>query len=259
MNRTQNVDCQKSFPSRLHIDRGHGTTAGWLGTWDNFPLHIDSVSWESPESFMQFVLSCNPYICEVSCCIVSWLSLNLCLEKTSIRISWALLNSSISWMPLVRLSRSAFSLVTNSSCYRTCSLRDSSYPQCASSSDNRWEWVCRWSSRMQLLRESTLHSCFMSSDLASASMWSPLPSRRDVAEFTGLENLKKGSLLPKTCWCLKGKSSLSENVFDPTFFFAWKQRDKSPCTYGILRWTGHQVFSFRVINLWSFRIFFSPL
>ena len=35
--------------SRLNRDRGLGTTAGWLGTWDSFPLQIDSISWKSPE------------------------------------------------------------------------------------------------------------------------------------------------------------------------------------------------------------------
>ena len=27
-------------------------TADWLGTWDNFPLQIDSIYWNSPESFI---------------------------------------------------------------------------------------------------------------------------------------------------------------------------------------------------------------
>ena len=34
----------------------------------------------------------------------------------------------------------------------------------------------------------------------------------DFATFAGLENLRKRSLLQKTCWCLEEKSSLSENV-----------------------------------------------
>ena len=47
-------------------------------------------------------------------------------------------------------------------------------------------------------RDSTLHSCFIVSDLASASKRSLFPSRRDFATFAGLQNPKKGSLLPKS-------------------------------------------------------------
>ena len=61
------------------------------------------------------------------------------------------------------------------------------------------------------MRDSSLSSYFI--DVAPASMWSPLPSRRDFATFARLENLMQGLLLPKTCWCLKENSSLSENVF----------------------------------------------
>ena len=184
---------------RLNVDRGLGTTAGWLGTWENFP-------------FMQFNLSCKSCNCEGRCCIVSWLSLNWCTENSATRSSWALVSSSISWMPLIRVSHGALSLRAKSPKGRTCSLPVSSHPQCASSNSSRWEWVCRWSSRMQRLRESTVHPCFMNSDFASASMWSLLPSRIDFATFTGLENLKKGSLLTKTYWCLSEKSSPLENV-----------------------------------------------
>ena len=37
-----------------------------------------------------------------------------------------------------------------SSCKRTCSLRDSTYPRWASSNFNRWAKVCCWSSRIQM-------------------------------------------------------------------------------------------------------------
>ena len=130
-------------------------------------------------------------------------SLNFCTEKSSTLNSRALFNSHISWILLLWVSRSAFSFVPFSSCSRTCSLQDSSYPQCASSNSKRWGWVCCWSSLLQVLRESTLHTCFMSSDLASASKWSLLPWRRDFATFAGLENLS---------WCLKENLSYSENV-----------------------------------------------
>ena len=61
----------------------------------------------------------------------------------------------------------------------------------------------------------------------SASKWSPVPSRRYFAAFTWSENLKKCSLLPKTCWCPKGKSSLSENVSWFNNFCLKKQRQVS--------------------------------
>ena len=62
--------------SGLNIDRGLGTTASWLGTWKFFPLQIDSLSWNYLESFKEFNLACNSCVCEVSSCIVAWLSLS---------------------------------------------------------------------------------------------------------------------------------------------------------------------------------------
>ena len=53
----------------------------------------------------------------------------------------------------------------NSSCSRTCSLRCCTYPWWASSSSNCWAQDCCWSSLTQLLRDSTLYSCFVTSDL----------------------------------------------------------------------------------------------
>ena len=57
-NRLLHVECQKTFPdvpskfhvsdcrlwSRLRIPQRLGKIANWLGTWDNFPLQIDSTS-----------------------------------------------------------------------------------------------------------------------------------------------------------------------------------------------------------------------
>ena len=58
---------------------------------------------------MQFTLSCNPCICEVSCCIVSWLLVSIfCTENLSTRNSWALFNSPISWILLIWISRNVF-------------------------------------------------------------------------------------------------------------------------------------------------------
>ena len=130
-------------------------------------------------------LSCNSCIYEASFCIVSWLYLIFCTENSSTRN----LRSSLQFIHFMDVP--AFSCITSSFCGRNSSLRDSSYPQCPSFNSNR---------------------CFIKSDLASASKWSLLPSRRDVAAIAGLENSEKSSLLPKTCWCLKGKSSLSAKV-----------------------------------------------
>ena len=40
--------------SRLNTGRGLGTTAGWLGTWDDFQLKTDSFYWDSLESCIPF-------------------------------------------------------------------------------------------------------------------------------------------------------------------------------------------------------------
>ena len=88
------------------------------------------------------------------------------------------------------VSRRTFSLIDNSSCSRTCSRRDSTYPCCASCNSNLWAEVCCWSSLMQLLRDSTWYFCFISSTLAWLSKWSLLPSRRDLPKFDGSAFLK---------------------------------------------------------------------
>ena len=120
------------------------------GTWDNFPLQIDSTSWNSLESSKWFTLSCNSCICEMSSCIVAWLSLNPFLENSSTRISWALFNSSISWIFLKPVSRTTFSRWANSSWSLACSFRDSSQPWLTLCISKRLEWACLWNSRMQL-------------------------------------------------------------------------------------------------------------
>ena len=62
-------------------------------------------------------------------------------------------------------------------------------------------------------------------------------------------------ITPKNLLMFSGKLvSIGKCVLiQPTL--TWKHWDKFPCTSGcrILRWTGHQAFSFGVINLWSFR------
>ena len=56
-------------------------SVGWLGAWDNLSLHFDLVSGNSPKWFMQFTFSWNLCICEMSCCIVSWLTLNFFAQR----------------------------------------------------------------------------------------------------------------------------------------------------------------------------------
>ena len=136
----------RCVPNKFHVSSGLGTTAGWLGTWENFPLQIDSFSWNSLESFMQFTLSRNSCICEVSCCIVQWLSLNF--EQRTRQLAVPELTSILPfhgchWYECLEV----MSLSANSSCNRICSLRDYSFPQCGSSDPNCWEGVSRWSSR----------------------------------------------------------------------------------------------------------------
>ena len=174
MNRTWDVDYQKRFPvsqtNSMYQVACFGRGSTQIVDLERLPVDWENISLSqfstairfyllknSLESFIQFVLSC----------------------KTPPRISWTLLNCLISWMCLIRVFRSVLSLRANSSSNLTCSLRDSSYPKWASSNSNRWEWACRWSSSMQASRESTLQSCFMISDFASASMWSLWPSKID--------------------------------------------------------------------------------
>ena len=89
--------CTKHVPcirSQALVAAQH-TTRTWTncrltGNVGKFPLQTDSTSWNALESFMRFTQSCNSCICEASSWKVAWLSLNFCLENSSIRISWAL-------------------------------------------------------------------------------------------------------------------------------------------------------------------------
>ena len=92
-----------------------------------------------------------------------------------------------------------FSFADNSSCSRTCSRSDSTNPYCASCNANLCSSVCRCSSPMHLLRDSTWSSCFARSDLAWLSKWSLLPSRRDPLKFDGLALLNTEFLIRFPC------------------------------------------------------------
>ena len=124
--------------SRLSIEEELGITSCWLRTWDSLPLWFDSTSWNSPESFIEFICSCKDCNCEVSLCIVSQVSLIFCTENSSTRSCWALFIAPNSWIFRIWESRRSFSFINNSSCRRACSLRDSKNPCWASCNSNPW-------------------------------------------------------------------------------------------------------------------------
>ena len=87
-----------------------------------------------------------------------------------------------------------------------------------------------------------------------------VPKKKRFRNICWVRESEVRFVAPKTSWCLKGKSSLSENVsWFNLFLLENNATGRFPCTYLILRWTGHQVFSFSVINLRSFCICFSLL
>ena len=174
------MDQQNRFPIffmripdiKSQAPRELGNTAGWLGTWGNCPLRIDLTS------FIQVTWSWNSCILSVTSFVVSWIS----IENSSTRNSWALFNSSISWV-----SRSALSRSDYSSWSRACFQCDCSYPVFVWSISMRWDWICLFSSRTLLSANSTLHSCFIISYFAPESNWSPCSSRSILLRFSHAE------------------------------------------------------------------------
>ena len=81
-----------SIPSRIGWG---GNDTGRLVTWE-FPLRIDSASWNSFESLIQFISFSNSCIRPESSKIVSWCSTNLRLAIVSKMDLWNFFNSSIS-------------------------------------------------------------------------------------------------------------------------------------------------------------------
>ena len=120
VNQTWKIDVQKRFPairigfhvssgnlvSRLSKARELRIVSGWLETWDNLPLQFDSISWNSPEPFIEFICSCICCNWKVSCWIVSWFSLNFCIEHSS-TCDCALFIFSISCLLRICVSRRA--------------------------------------------------------------------------------------------------------------------------------------------------------
>ena len=83
---------------RLSIPSGigwGGNDTGWLVTWE-FPVRIDSASWSSFESLIQFISFCNSCIRPESSKIVSWSSMSFLLAIVSKAELRNFRNSSIS-------------------------------------------------------------------------------------------------------------------------------------------------------------------
>ena len=112
-----------------------GKDTGWLVTWE-FPLRIDSASWNSFQSLIQFISFCNSCIRPESSKIVSWSSTNLRLSIVSKVELWNFFNSSIS----LRL----FSWASRRSqfCFNNCSWRNRWSCRRRSSAWARWSSSC---------------------------------------------------------------------------------------------------------------------
>ena len=96
MDRALHVDCQKRFPVSPTNSMCQNASFGRGST------------------------QIKDFICEMSSCIVARLSLNFCREHSSTRTSWALFNSSISWIFRRQLPQNASSRSANFSCSRAC-------------------------------------------------------------------------------------------------------------------------------------------
>ena len=103
------------IPSRIGWG---GNDTGRLGTWE-FPLRIDSASWNSFESFMQFISCCKSCIRPESSKIVSWSSTNLRLARVSKVELWNFFNSVISLRLFWWASRNSKFCCNNCPC-RSC-------------------------------------------------------------------------------------------------------------------------------------------
>ena len=220
---------------------------------------MDYTSWNSPEPFMQFTLSCNPCTCEASLCIVSCLSLDFCTESSLTRSSGALFISPISCILLIRVSRSASSFIDHSACGRTCSLQDSTYP---------WWGVLQFQSlSTSLLLKLTnasvkrFHFVFLlhefrsrfSKQMISVSSKKRFRNIRRVRESDEMFLAPQNLLMSIRKFVSIGKCVLIQ----PTL--TWKYGESFPVPAGFGSWDELDIklLSFRVINLWSFCTCFS--
>ena len=149
--------------------------------------------------------------------IVSWFSLNVCTETSSPRRSCAVLIS----LNFVHFS----DLTISENFFFQRQFSNSTNPYCASCSANICSSVCRCSSPMHMLRDSTWSSCFARSDLSWLSKWSLLPSRRDPLKF--------------------GWVSVSEHrTPDQVSLLRWKQCIGCPRSFLTFRWIETSNFPF---------------
>ena len=158
---------------RLSIPPG----IGWGGkdtdrlvTWE-FPLRIDSASWKSFESFIQWISLCNSCILPVSSRIVSWSSTNLLLAIVSKVELWKFFNSSISLRLFWWASRNSEFCCNNRS-WRSCWSRRWSSSAWAQWSSSCWDSIISHNFRTLLLSQSAWNSCFFISAWHSARICS---------------------------------------------------------------------------------------
>ena len=114
-----------------------GNDTGRLVTWE-FPLRIDSASWNSFESLIQFISVCNSCIRPESSNIVFWSSTNLRLAIVSNVELWNFLNSSISVRLLWWASRNS-NFCCHSCPWRSCWSRCWTFSARAQWSSSCWD------------------------------------------------------------------------------------------------------------------------
>ena len=151
-----------------------------MGTWDSWPVRIDSVSLKIPgiihtiDFILQLLYSDHELMNSV--CDVRSIFLSKTHRLSTHEISS--INSTISRILAIRVSRSARSRSINSSCSRSCSRVYCSYTVRVCPISIAWDSICLFNSRMLFSTRSALYSCLRISDFASASNRSFCLSRR---------------------------------------------------------------------------------
>ena len=115
--------------------------------------------------------------------MVSWFSINLLLEDSSIRNSWTLFNSSISWKLLIWASRRSRFFFHSCSWNGKWSRRDCSSLAIVWYISLRWDSIIPFNSWILLLSESAWNSCFWISVLTSARICSFLSFKENPDSF----------------------------------------------------------------------------
>ena len=104
---------------------------GWAKHENSESFQFDSISWNSPELFIEFICSCNCCNCEVSCWMVSWFS--VILESRTHQLVVLALSS---FFPFRAYFEATY--IEELSCHRVCSRRDSTHSFCTSCSVLFW-------------------------------------------------------------------------------------------------------------------------